>query len=47
MGDLNIHYLMEKDESEQFKDMMEVVGLVQKVMFDMHVMSKHIRSNIC
>ena len=38
MGDFIVHYLMEKDDSEQFKDMMEAVGLVQKVMFDMHVM---------
>ena len=34
----NIHYLMEKDYSEQFKDMMEAVGLTQKVTFDTHVM---------
>ena len=38
MGDFNIHYLMEKDDSEQFKDMMEAVGLIQKVAFDTHVM---------
>ena len=38
VGDFNIHYLMEKDDSEQFKDMMEAVGLIQKVTFDTHVM---------
>ena len=36
--DLNVHYLMEKDDSEQFKSMMEAVALIQKVTFDMHVM---------
>ena len=36
MGDFNVHYLMEKDDSEQFKDMMEAVGLIKT--FDMHVM---------
>ena len=29
---------MKKDDSEQFKDMMEAVALIQKVMFDTHVM---------
>ena len=29
---------MEKDDSEQFKDMMEAVGLIQKVTFDTHMM---------
>ena len=38
LGDFNIHYLMEKNDSKQCKDMMEVGGLIQKVMFDMHVM---------
>ena len=38
MGDFNIHYLMEKDDSEQFNDMMEAVRLIQKVTFDTHVM---------
>ena len=37
MGDFNVHYLMEKDDSKQFNDMMETVGLIQKVTFDMHV----------
>ena len=37
MGDFNLHYLMEKDDSEQFKDMIEAVGLIQKVTFDMHM----------
>ena len=30
---------MEKDDSELFKDMMEAVGIIQKITFDMHVMS--------
>ena len=38
MGDFNVHYLMERGDSEQFKDMMEVVGLIQKVTLDTHVM---------
>ena len=38
MGDFSVHYLMEKDDSEQLKDMMEAVDLIQKVMFGMHVM---------
>ena len=38
MGDFNVHSLMEKDDSEQFKHMMEAVGLIQKVMLDMYVM---------
>ena len=38
MGDFNVHNLIEKDDSEQFKDMVEAAGLIQKVMFDMHVM---------
>ena len=38
MGEFGIHYLMEKDDSEQFKDMMEAVGLIWKVTFDTHVM---------
>ena len=38
MGDFNVNYLMERDDSEQFKDMMKAVGLIQKVTFDMHVM---------
>ena len=38
MGSHNIHYLMEKDNSKQFKVMIGAVGLIQKVMFDTHVM---------
>ena len=38
MGDFNVHYLMEKDDSEQFKDMMEAIGLIQKVPIDTLVM---------
>ena len=38
MDDFSICYLMEKDDSEQFKDMMEAVGLIQKVTYDTHVM---------
>ena len=38
MGDFSIHYLMDKDDSEQFKDVMEAVGLIQKVTIDTHVM---------
>ena len=33
-----MYNLMEKDDSEQFKDMIEAVGLIQNEMFDMHVM---------
>ena len=40
MGVVNIHYLMEKDDSEQFKGMMKAVQFMQKVTFDRYVMGK-------
>ena len=34
-----MYIIMDKNDSEQFKDMMEAVRLIQKVTFDIYLMS--------